>query len=304
MPVPIDGRNAMYRRNAYAGIGLTLCLLCLGCGGGGSDGPTTPATLEITSGPTATSIAENSATITWTTSIAAESQVDYGPTVSYGSTATSKAMVTSHSLDITGLSADRTYHYKVTSTDGTNEVYSVDHLLTTLKDYTILLSEGWAEFEDADYAAAETKFSEALDKNPSGAQAELGLGWALALGDDLTAAAEHFSVSITLGITTADPLAGLAAAYRDIPDLDLAIQYALEALGLDSDYQFAHNSSFDYHDLHLLLAQCYYAQSEYASAQAQVDVLSPLNTLDPASPTYVGNLLLEIESLGNTYGGW
>ncbi len=300
----IDRRNAMPSRNPYVGIGLALCLLSLGCGGGGSSSPTTPSTLAITSGPTVSELTDNSATVTWTTNMESESRVDYGLTVSYGSSETSKAMVTSHAISLTGLSSSRTYHFMITSAAGTESVNSLDQLLTTEKDYAILLSEGWSAFEDAEYESAESLFLQALDKNPTGAQGKHGLAWAQALQDELTTAATNFLAAVSLGLTSAHPLAGLAAVYRDVPEYDLAIQYALDALALDSDYQFSHNSNFDYNDLHLILAQCYYAQGEYVSAQTEVDTLNPLNTLDPENPTYVRNLLLEIESLGDIHGGW
>lgn len=297
------GRKTMSGRNPYVGIGMLLCMLSLGCGGGGGT-PTTPSTLELTSEPQAAEVGETSVTITWTTNLEADSQVDYGPTPDYGSTATAKTLVTNHSITLSQLAANRQYHFKVTSSDGTRNVTSADRTFTTLKDYAILISEGWTEFEGANYSIAETSFSDALEKQPTGAQATHGLAWAQALQDELETAATTFQTAITRGTTSADPLAGLAAVYRDIPDFDLAVENALAALALDADYQFAHNASFDYNDLHLILAQCYYAQAEYTLAQAQVDVLNPLNSLNPTNPTYVNNLLLEIESLGDIHGGW
>jgi hypothetical protein len=299
----IDRRNAMSLRKPHAGTGLALCLLCFGCGGGGET-PTTPSTLAISGGPQVSDLQEYSATITWTTNMEADSRVDYGSTVSYGSTQTEKDLVTSHSIALTGLSAERSYHFKVTSSNGASEVSSTDYGFTTRKDYAILLANGWTAFEGANYDSAESCFSQALAKNPAGAQATHGLAWTEALNGMLTTAAATFQSAIDLGVTTADPLAGLAAVYRDIPDFELAIGYAQDALDLDPDFQFAHNSSFDYKDLHLILAQCYYAEAEYASAQTEVDILNPLNTLNPDNPTYVRNLLLEIESLGVSYGGW
>ena len=60
----------------------------------------------------------NSVTITWTTDIAANSAVSYGPTSSYGtttSTTDNSPKVTSHSVTISSLTACTTYHYAVTS---------------------------------------------------------------------------------------------------------------------------------------------------------------------------------------------
>jgi hypothetical protein len=75
-----------------------------------------PPTGPIISGVTATSITATGATITWTTDIASDSQVQYGTTTAYGSmSALDSTLVTSHSVNLTGLTAGRTYHYRVIS---------------------------------------------------------------------------------------------------------------------------------------------------------------------------------------------
>ncbi|MGE5644760.1 MAG: DUF4082 domain-containing protein, partial [Acidobacteriota bacterium] len=59
-----------------------------------------------------------SATITWTTNVAATSRVDYGTSTSLGTTASDAALVTSHSVTLNGLTAGTTYYFRVTSVDG------------------------------------------------------------------------------------------------------------------------------------------------------------------------------------------
>lgn len=71
-----------------------------------------PAISQISATTTA-----NSATITWATNVPSNSQVSYGLTAGYGSTASNGALVTSHSATITGLSASTTFHYQVKSVD-------------------------------------------------------------------------------------------------------------------------------------------------------------------------------------------
>jgi hypothetical protein len=66
---------------------------------------TTPPVISAVS---AGSINTNSAVITWTTNEAATSQVEYGTTTGYGSsTILNSSLVTSHSVNLTGLSAGR-----------------------------------------------------------------------------------------------------------------------------------------------------------------------------------------------------
>jgi hypothetical protein len=59
-----------------------------------------------------------SATITWTTNIAATSLVEYGTSTTYGNTTPlDSTLVTAHSQPLAGLTSGTTYHYRVTSKD-------------------------------------------------------------------------------------------------------------------------------------------------------------------------------------------
>ena len=61
------------------------------------------------------------ATVTWTTDEASTSIVDYGTIASsLGSQVTNGALVTSHSIHLTGLSPSTTYYFRVTSVDAAN----------------------------------------------------------------------------------------------------------------------------------------------------------------------------------------
>ncbi|HEY4520406.1 MAG TPA: fibronectin type III domain-containing protein, partial [Candidatus Paceibacterota bacterium] len=76
-----------------------------------------PASAGVTiSNVAATSIISSGAVIAWTTDKAANSQVEYGPTASYGSSAgISSAQTTSHRVTITGLNPGTTYNYRAVS---------------------------------------------------------------------------------------------------------------------------------------------------------------------------------------------
>jgi len=84
----------------------------------------------VLSGTTASSITHSSATVTWTSNEASDSQVEYGLTTSYGnSTAVNAPLVTSHSQGLTGLAPETLYHYRVKSKDAASN-------LTTTGDFT------------------------------------------------------------------------------------------------------------------------------------------------------------------------
>ncbi|TAH34067.1 hypothetical protein EYC59_03660 [Candidatus Saccharibacteria bacterium] len=95
-------------------------------------------TIADTTAPTisavaSSSITQTSATVTWTTNEAADSQVKYGATTSYGSTTTlDSTKVTSHSVSLSGLTAGTLYHYQVVSKDAAgNSTSSADATFTT-----------------------------------------------------------------------------------------------------------------------------------------------------------------------------
>ncbi len=98
----------------------------------------TTTSASDTTAPTISAVANSGlsssgATITWTTSEAADSQVEYGTTTSYGSSsALNSAMVTSHSQALSGLTASTLYHYRVKSKDAAgNLAISGDYTFTT-----------------------------------------------------------------------------------------------------------------------------------------------------------------------------
>jgi len=96
-------------------------------------GPTPDTTPPSISGVTASGVNSATATITWTTNEASDSQVQYGTTMSYGnSTPLDSSMVTSHSQMVSGLTAGTTYHFRVKSKDAAgNLATSGDFVFTT-----------------------------------------------------------------------------------------------------------------------------------------------------------------------------
>src|SRR5581483_7368644 len=75
----------------------------------------------------------STATVSWSTNNAANSQVFYGLTSSYGSsTALDAGLVTSHMETLTGLTPSTTYHFQANSIDASNgAATSTDMTLTT-----------------------------------------------------------------------------------------------------------------------------------------------------------------------------
>ncbi len=90
---------------------------------------TPPAISAISSGTPG----QTSTTISWTTDEASDSQVTYGPTTAYGTTTTlNTTLVTTHSVTLSGLSANTLYHYEVVSKDAAGNItIGTDHTFTT-----------------------------------------------------------------------------------------------------------------------------------------------------------------------------
>ncbi len=89
---------------------------------------TAPTIANVAALPT-----ETSAVITWTTNEPATSQVEYGKTAGYGSASTlNQALVVSHSITLSSLEPNTTYHFRVKSRgNAENESVSGDYTFAT-----------------------------------------------------------------------------------------------------------------------------------------------------------------------------
>jgi len=131
----------------------------------------------------ATFIGKTSATIKWTTDQPASTQVDYGNTTRYGSSTTlDSKLVTSHSVNLTGLDSQSTYHYRVKSTDAAgNQAVSADFTLTANDvtppsrpmvsddgEYTTSLTQLHASWTSSDAESAVTEYQYAIGTTSGG----------------------------------------------------------------------------------------------------------------------------------------
>ncbi len=74
----------------------------------------------VITGVAVTPLTSRSVRVTWTTNHAADSKVRYGTSTNYGSEVYDATRVTSHSVDVTGLTPGTTYHYEVLSVGNTS----------------------------------------------------------------------------------------------------------------------------------------------------------------------------------------
>ncbi len=83
----------------------------------GQTGTSTDTTAPSISSIAVSNITSSGATITWTTDENANTVVAYGTTTNYGATSTNLSFVKTHSITLTGLSANTLYNFQVRSAD-------------------------------------------------------------------------------------------------------------------------------------------------------------------------------------------
>jgi hypothetical protein len=99
--------------------------------------PVPDTTAPTISNVTISGVSDSSVTISWNTSENATSNVNYGTTTGYGSGKTGSGYTTSHSLVISGLTVNTTYHGQIQSTDGPgNTASSSDFTFATSQSTT------------------------------------------------------------------------------------------------------------------------------------------------------------------------
>lgn len=105
---------------------------------------TTLAAPPVITQLTANGVTSTSATIAWTTDQPATSQMAYGTTTAYGSlSAPNSALVTSHSVTLSGLTPGTTYHCAAMSTNSTGMQNSSHDLKFTTPAGRARLEIGW-----------------------------------------------------------------------------------------------------------------------------------------------------------------
>ncbi|OZV68145.1 T9SS type A sorting domain-containing protein [Winogradskyella aurantia] len=92
----------------------------------------TPGSLSISNVQTQLSNNNTEATITWNTNQPASSRVDYGPTAVFEDGFVEDTnLVTTHSITLTGLTADTIYQYKISGSNSVESVERTDLILST-----------------------------------------------------------------------------------------------------------------------------------------------------------------------------
>jgi len=142
------------------------------------------------------------ATITWTTNEPATSLVDYGADDTYGSSVSDTSYVTSHSIELTGLSSSTNYHFMVTSVDtSNNSASSSDGQFTTTSPPT-LVSITISPDNPSITEGSTQQFTLTGTYSDETSQVLTDVSWSSSLTTIATIDANGLATSISVGSTT------------------------------------------------------------------------------------------------------
>lgn len=140
-------------------------------------------------------VGQETASLIWTTDEPSDSQIDYGLSSSYGQTTTlDSALVTNHSVDLSGLTGATTYHYSVKSIDASgNQATSVDRTFKTSGN-CITSSGNWANLS---IPSTRSTMTVEFNATPSGSNIDgvIGLSNGAAFNYNNLATAVRFNTS-------------------------------------------------------------------------------------------------------------
>ncbi|MBD3334780.1 MAG: hypothetical protein GF355_04635 [Candidatus Eisenbacteria bacterium] len=159
-----------------------------------------------------------------------------------------------------------------------------------------LTNQGWTLFEAGRYTDAIGKFADALEKDADYGPADTGRGWSyLMLGDisqpttDLASAIDAFDGAIGKGENDGNVHGGRASTLLALggDQLSAAVLAAQAAVAQAPSFVFAHRTSFNIDDLHLIEGFAQAAQGNFPEAQAAADAVAPSGLEQGNSATWV-----------------
>ena len=162
-------------------IVFTLSVTTISCEDGSTDPPieTDTDAPVITSGPTVVAL-DSSALISWKTDEQSDSKVVWDTTSSLSNEKIDTSLTTFHLVELTDLSPNTLYRYKISSTDASGNEITSDDLsdFSTKHSYQSALTEGWNFFESGEYHSADSLFSLSIPLSGLNAESFNGVGGA------------------------------------------------------------------------------------------------------------------------------
>ena len=163
----------------------------------------------------------------------------------------------------------------------------------------VLTENGWRSFAAGSALEAQEMFEDAVIADSAYADAENGLGWVHLFFGLFAEADEHFLRARDLGLANEEAEAGHAIAAEIEGDAAEALAASARVLAAQPRWTFSRRDGIDYRDLRLVRARSFFAQGDFLGAKSEVDLVNPSNTVNAGLPTFIPDLLAEIERLGD-----
>ena len=162
------------------------------------------------------------------------------------------------------------------------------------------LTDGWLNFEKAQFQSAITCFENARKLDINSDEVHLGLAWSYAKIDSFEKANTYSKIAIHLNNEITDAYACYAFTSFQLNEYNQAIDAAIVVITREGEYYiFPHDPQITIFSLRLLLAQCYFETAQYVKSYQQVSLIRPDNSINVESETFIEDLCCLIESLGN-----
>lgn len=163
-----------------------------------------------------------------------------------------------------------------------------------------LLAEGWQAYAARTYQVALNDFNAAAQGNANLVDAFNGAGWASAKLNSLAASVVDFRAGLGKDPANVQMKVGLSLVFNAQKLYDSSITRAGQALSASPNFVFSRDTSINASDLHLLLAENYFALTppDFANSLLQVQILNPAFAADVTGLTGQTALAMEIERLG------
>lgn len=167
----------------------------------------------------------------------------------------------------------------------------------TEKTAAQLTVEGWQAYTAKNYTTANSRFSEALAKDGNFVDAYNGSGWARMRLNTLSASLSSFLAGLTRDTANLEIQAGLAFFYNAQKNYSESVFYGDKVLQANAGWVFSRDAAITGADLHLLLAEDYFARASYTASLQHVQILNGSFTADVSTPIGQDALAKEIERL-------
>jgi hypothetical protein len=166
-----------------------------------------------------------------------------------------------------------------------------------------LVAEGWQAYANRNYQLAHDDFASATQGNGNLADAYNGSGWANAKLNALGGAVTSFNSGLGKDSANLQMKAGLSFVFNAQKLYISSIAYDSTVLHADSTWSFSRDTSINAADLHLLLAEDYFALTppDFISSKREVRILDTSFVADVGTLPGQTALAAEIETLRGIY---